>query len=147
MYQKPYGFMRQEKILVVVVIVAFMLAALAPAVAAEEKPAENGWEFHVAPYLWAIAMKGNVTVKGVEADVDLSFSDIWDELNFALMLAYEARKGNWGLWGNTIYANLGDSNIEGPAWPHQDRSHRKRPVAGVRRLLPAGYLGSCGCAG
>ena len=71
MYQKPYGLMRPEKILVVVVIVGFMLAAFATAVAAEEKPAENGWKFHVAPYLWAISMKGNVTVKGLEADVDL----------------------------------------------------------------------------
>ena len=78
MYQKPYGLMRREKVLVVLVIVAFMLAALAPAVAAEEKPAESAWEFHVAPYLWAIFMNGNVTVKGFEADVDISFSDIWD---------------------------------------------------------------------
>ena len=114
MYQKPYGLMRQEKILVVVVIVAFTLVAFAPAVTAEEKPAESGWEFHVAPYLWAISMNGSATVKGVKADVDLSFSDIWDELNFALMLEYEARKGNWGLWGNTIYANLGDNNVSGP---------------------------------
>ena len=98
----------------ILVIVAFMLAGFAPSVTAEEKPAESAWEFHVAPYLWAIAMDGNVTVKGVEADVDLSFSDIWDELNFALMLEYEARKCNWGLWGNTIYANLGDDNISGP---------------------------------
>jgi hypothetical protein len=60
-------------------------------------------------------MDGNVTVKGIDVDVDLSFSDIWDELNFAFMLAYEARKGNWGLWGNTIYANLGDDNISGPS--------------------------------
>jgi hypothetical protein len=114
MYQKPYGLMRQEKILVVVVIFAFMLAALAPSVTAEEKPAEGAWEFHVAPYLWAIQMDGNLTVKGIDVDVDLSFSDIWDELNFAFMLAYEARKGNWGLLGNTIYADLGDDNISGP---------------------------------
>ena len=114
MYQKPYGLMRREKILVVLVIVALMLAALAPALAAEEKPAESAWEFHVAPYLWAIAMNGNVTVKGFEADVNMSFSDIWDQLNFALMLAYEARKGNWGLWGDTIYANLQDNNVSGP---------------------------------
>jgi len=113
MYQKPYGLMRQEKFLVVVVIVAFMLAGFAPSVTAEEKPAESAWEFQVTPYLWAISMDGNVTVKGLEADVDLSFHDIWDELNFGFMLAYEARKGNWGLWGDTIYANLGDTNVSG----------------------------------
>jgi len=112
MYQKPYGLLRLEKVLVL--LVACILAAVAPSVAAEEKSAESGWEFGVAPYLWALSMNGNVTVKGLEADVDLSFSDIWDELNFAVMLAYEARKGHWGLWGDTIYANLGDSNVDGP---------------------------------
>jgi len=115
MYQKSSGFLRQEKVLVLLVIVAFILAAFGQSVAAEEKPTESAWEFHVTPYLWAISMNGNATVKGLEADVDLSFSDIWDELNFAFMAEYEARKGNWGLWGNTIYANLGGSNVEGPA--------------------------------
>jgi len=50
----------------------------------------------------------------LEADVDASFSDIWDELNYGAFLEYEARKGNWGFWGNTMYANLGDSNVDGP---------------------------------
>ena len=114
MNHKTFGWLQPAKVFVLSVLVAFVLAVLASPVAAEEKPAENAWEFRVAPYLWAIQMDGNVTVKGLEADVDLSFSDIWDELNFALMLAYEARKGDWGLWGNTIYANLGDDNISGP---------------------------------
>ena len=94
MYQKSSGLLRQEKVLVLLVIVAFILAAFAPSVAAEEKPAESAWEFHVAPYLWAISMNGNATVKGFEADIDLGFSDIWDELNLAFMAEYEARKGN-----------------------------------------------------
>jgi hypothetical protein len=60
-------------------------------------------------------MDGSVTVRGLEADIDASFNDILDELNFAFMLAYEARKGHWGLWGNTIYSNLGNSDVNGPA--------------------------------
>jgi hypothetical protein len=83
--------------------------------AAEEKPAESGWDFHVAPYMWAISMDGDLTVRGKEVDVDVGFSDIGDELNFAFMLEFEARKGRWGLMGNTIYANLGDSDVDGPA--------------------------------
>jgi hypothetical protein len=114
MNQIRFALQRPSKVLPILMIVAFMLAFLAPSVSAEEKPAESGWEFHVAPYLWAIAMDGNVPVKGFEADVNMSFSDIWDQLNFALMLAYEARKGNWGLWGDTIYANLQDNNVSGP---------------------------------
>ncbi|MBW2429168.1 MAG: hypothetical protein JRF56_09430 [Deltaproteobacteria bacterium] len=114
MNERAFALLLQNKVLRIPVIVALMLAVLAPPVAAEEKPAESAWEFHVAPYLWAISMDGNVTVKGLEADADLSFSDIWDQLNFALMLAYEARKGRWGLWGNTIYAHLGGDNVSGP---------------------------------
>jgi hypothetical protein len=55
-------------------------------------------------------MNGDAMVMGQKADVDVSFSAIWDELNYAFMMEYEARKGHWGLWGNTIYANLGNSN-------------------------------------
>jgi hypothetical protein len=110
-YQYPSRLLWQGRILLILVMAAFIFSPLAPAVAAEEKPAEqSGWEFKVAPYMWAISMNGNATVKGQEADVDVSFSDIWDELNFAFMMEYEARKGHWGLWGNTIYANLGNSN-------------------------------------
>jgi hypothetical protein len=112
-YQIPYRVLWQGRILLTLVIVAFLFSPFAPTAAAEEKSdAQSGWEFQVASYLWAIAMNGDATVKGQKADVDVSFSDIWDELNFALMLEYEARKGRWGLWGNTIYANLGKSNAE-----------------------------------
>jgi hypothetical protein len=111
--QYPNRFLRQGRIWLILMIAAFIFSPLTPAAAAEEKPDEKGgWEFQVAPYLWAISMNGDATVKGQKADVDVSFSDIWDELNFAFMLEYEARKGRWGLWGNTIYANLGKSNAE-----------------------------------
>jgi hypothetical protein len=53
-----------NKVLLILVVVAFVLAALTPSVTAEEKPAESGWEFQIAPYLWALSMDGNATVKG-----------------------------------------------------------------------------------
>ena len=115
MYFKTCIFLKQTSCILTIVIVVLISALNVPTVAAEEKPAESGWEYTVAPYLWAISMDGNVTVRGLEADMDASFNDIWDELNFAFMLAYEARKGRWGLWGNTIYSNLGNSDVDGPA--------------------------------
>jgi len=112
-YQYLYQRLWQGTILLILVIAALLFSPLTPAAAAEEKPdAQRGWEFQVMPYLWAISMNGDAAVKGQKADVDVSFSDIWDELNLAFMLEYEARKGRWGLWGNTIYANLGKSNAE-----------------------------------
>ena len=51
MYQNSSGFLRQEKVLVLLVIVAFILEVFSLSVAAKEKPAESAWEFHVTPYL------------------------------------------------------------------------------------------------
>jgi len=115
MYFKSCIFLRQRRCFLTIGIVVLIAALNASTVAAEEKPAESGWEVTVAPYLWAISMDGSVTVRGLEADIDASFNDLLDEMNFGFMLAYEARKGHWGLWGNTIYSNLGNSDVEGPA--------------------------------
>lgn len=71
----------------------FIVAVNAPAVSAEEKHDQsNGWEFQVAPYIWFISASGDITVRGRKADLDLSFSDIWDELNIGWMLAFEGHK-------------------------------------------------------
>ena len=79
MYQKSCGLLRPEKILILLVMVVFILpGTFASSLAAEEKPAESGWEFTVAPYLWAISMDGSVTVGGLEADVDASVNDLLD---------------------------------------------------------------------
>ncbi len=114
-YQRWDCVLRQGKVPIFLLTVTLILVALAPSVLAEEKPDDQGaWQFSVTPYAWFVSMKGKVTVRGLEADVDASFSDIWDELNYGGFLEYEARKGNWGFWGNTMYANLGDSNVDGP---------------------------------
>jgi hypothetical protein len=76
------------------------------------KPAQDKWEFEVVPYLWMSAMKGDVTLKGIEGSVNMSFSDIWNDLTFGAMLKIEARKGRWGIFLDTVYMNLED-NIQG----------------------------------
>lgn len=64
------------------VIIAFILAAIVPPVAAAEKLVASGWEFDGAPCLWVISMGDKVIVKGLKANVDLNFNDLFDELNF-----------------------------------------------------------------
>jgi hypothetical protein len=80
-----------------------------PAGAEEAAPAASEWQFSITPYLWATALKGDVGVGRTDADVDASFDDILDNLNGALMLSLEARKGRFGLLSDTIYANLEDN--------------------------------------
>lgn len=115
MYRSPNSVQRQGKVLVILLNVALILTLIAPAVSAEEKAKEKSdWEFQVAPYLWAISTSGDVTVEGQDSDLDLSFDDIWDELNIATMVAFDARKGRWGFYGDIVYANLGkETTVDG----------------------------------
>jgi hypothetical protein len=86
-------------------LVTFLvIVALTPGAQAAQ---EESWEYDVSPYMWFLSLDGDATVKGQKSDVDSDFSDIWDELNIAGMVAFKARKGHWGFYGDVIYANLG----------------------------------------
>ena len=52
-------------------------------------------------------------MKGRTFDVDPSFKDIVEELNYGLMLDGEARKGRVGVIANILYAHLGDEENVG----------------------------------
>ncbi len=70
--------------------------------------AQDNWKWRVAPYLWATSLQGRVaTVPGVPpADVDASFSDILDNLDFAGMVVAHGRNGRWGITGDLQYVKL-----------------------------------------
>ena len=76
---------------------------------ADDTPATAPWQLSVTPYLWATALKGDVRVGRTKRQVDASFNDILDNLNGALMLSLELRKGRFGLLSDTVYADLEDN--------------------------------------
>ena len=80
---------------------------------APEQAKADPWQLSITPYLWAVALKGDVGVGKTDADVDASFDDILDHLNGALMLEAELRKGRFGVISDTIYANLEDNAATG----------------------------------
>ena len=80
-----------------------------PAYAGEPAPADK-WTFAVRPYLWAPGISGTLKYDippsgGGGASVDLS-SYILQNLNFALMLSAEARKGNWSVLTDVVYLDV-----------------------------------------
>jgi hypothetical protein len=81
------------------------IAASAASGAAEQLVSDK-WQFQVTPYTWALALDGDVTVKGVKSSPSVSFRDILSNLDYALMVEGEARKGRYGLYANAIYADL-----------------------------------------
>lgn len=93
------------------------LAPTAPAHAQEvstERPPDDRWTFAVAPYLWATSLDGTSSVGGVDADVDLSFSDILDDLAIGGMLLVDVQRGRFGIAVNGVFARLEPDGDVGP---------------------------------
>jgi hypothetical protein len=67
---------------------------------------KDTWLFEVIPYAWLISMDGTMSVKGVEADVDMSFGDIWDALDFTFATRLTARRNRWGGFLDFTYLAL-----------------------------------------
>lgn len=94
--------------------VAALVGAMVSGPALAEDPAPGRWTLTIAPYFWAAGIKGDVGVRNVEADVDVSFSDILPNLKFGGMLLAEARKDRFGAFFAPIYVRLGDESHAGP---------------------------------
>lgn len=89
-------------------------AALAQATASSVP----GWQFRLTPYLWLPSVDatlrhgvtaGSSGVRNVDVGVDIDTNDLLNALNFAGMLAGEARHGRFALLGDVMYLNLGNS--------------------------------------
>ncbi|MBE2215350.1 MAG: hypothetical protein IAE82_15865 [Opitutaceae bacterium] len=84
-------------------------AGLVPlgAVAAES----SAWKQQFTAYMIGAAMDGSTTVGGITAPVDVSFSDIMDNLEFGAMANYRAEKDRLSLNLDVIFMGLG---FDGP---------------------------------
>lgn len=77
-------------------------------------PSPSGWSFDVAPYVWMptigsalqfdLARPAGATVS---AGSEVGFGDILSHLNFATMIAADARYDRFSVVTNSIYLNLG----------------------------------------
>ncbi len=95
--------------LLLVFFVALVAVTPASLPAQEQADEDSEWRYSVTVYGWLLALDGDVTVKGIKSDLDVSFSEIWDELNIAGFTEFEAWKGRFGLFVNGFYADLGHS--------------------------------------
>ena len=98
------GKLSRTFLLVVCGIIAALL--LAPPALAED-PTPNGWTFSGDLYLWTPAIKGETTLG---KDIDVSFSDILNHLDFTFMGGLRANKGKLSLMVDVIYLNVEDTS-------------------------------------
>lgn len=88
-----------------VVPATLTLAMLASPAAAQE------WEFSVTPYFWAAGLEGDIAAfpNLPAAEVDLSFGDVFEELDGAIMVKAEAQRGRLGLIMDVGYVKTDSS--------------------------------------
>lgn len=120
------------------IIPLLLAASLTPLSQAAD---DSGWTFKSSMYLFAAGMSGDVTAKGIKADVDVGFSDVMDNLEFGAMGSFSVARNGWTLNTDIIYIGLGAS--KGPVSVDMDQwvveptlSYRLcdyfEPFAGVR---------------
>ena len=83
-------------------VTAFLLVKALP-VNAADSPATEDWQYFGEVYLWGAAIGGE---SAAGDDIDISFSDIMDNLDLGIMAALGARKGKWTLLTDAIYLDL-----------------------------------------
>jgi hypothetical protein len=79
--------------------------------------AEPGWSFSVTPYVWAPSVEGDLrynrpgpTGGASSAGVSMDATNILEALNFAAMVAAEARNGRFSILTDFIYLDLGKAD-------------------------------------
>ena len=82
-----------------------LLMVMAMSANAAEPGSADEWEFDGAVYLWG----ASIDAKPVGGDnIHISFSDIIDDLDIAMMGSLGARKDKWSLLGDFIYLYIED---------------------------------------
>ncbi|UPY35859.1 hypothetical protein [Sediminicoccus sp. KRV36] len=76
---------------------------------------DSGWRFSVTPYGWRPSVSGQLLYGrpgNGGAKVKLDAGNVVDALNFAGMIAGEARSGRWSIATDYIYINVGNQTSQ-----------------------------------
>ena len=104
--------------LFIISLLTVRLATFSPPAANAESNSEEEWHFTVAPYAWLAGQKGSVAtlppLPSVDIDIDF-WDDILGNINGALFLVGEARKGKYGALFDMAYVDIElESSTPGP---------------------------------
>jgi hypothetical protein len=87
-------------------LVAALLTSTLGVAQADVATDDASWQFDGAVYLWGAGI-GATTAAG--DDIDISFSDLVENLDMAFMGVLQARRGKWSLLADVIYLNVSAS--------------------------------------
>ena len=82
---------------------------------------DDRWQFQFSPYFWLASLHGTGGTSNRTADLDVSFGDVFDALNFAFMATFEARKGKFISLTDIEYVSVSDDRATpGPLFSDVD---------------------------
>jgi len=97
----------KSQIMKVISVISLTAALLPAAVSADDS---DSWKFGVSVYGWFPDISGSTSFPdGSGGDFILPIDTILDNLKFTFQGSFDARKGNWGLYTDVIYMDLGNS--------------------------------------
>jgi hypothetical protein len=97
--------------------------------------------YTIAPYLAAAGMSGTVGVKGYDATVDMSASDVLSHLKAGFMGIFGVKKNGWGFAFDTFYSKLGaDPVTKGSVVVEPSASTGLYAFLASRRITPVADL-------
>lgn len=86
--------------------VALMTGLLCGPAVANAATGDGEWQHSLAIYTVAASIDGKAGVGPVEGDIDVSFSDIMDNLDWGFMGAYRGERGPWAVGLDVMYLAL-----------------------------------------
>ena len=92
-------------------LIALGLAGFTPIVAQAQSAADK-WQWELGIYGWFPAIGGSTSFPSTGSsgpNIDVTAQDVIDALKMTFMGQIEARKGQWGVWSDLVYADLGGS--------------------------------------
>ena len=117
-------------------IALLALSALAPLPTRAELPADDEWRFIINfPMIWAPDISGKITADGVRSEVEISFSDILDQLDFGFIGELWVHRGPWGVGWRSMYLGTETQQVtEATGIPGRP------PIIGKHELTLSGAL-------
>jgi hypothetical protein len=91
-------------------LVGLCLLCMAPAVATAQQTGGGEWTYTISPYFWGAGQSGKVSTFGnlPPASIDLSFSDILEDLDFGAMIVGNANNGRFGISADLVYVKTSE---------------------------------------
>ncbi len=89
-------------------LLAAALTAVAPFTAHAET-ADDAWQYQAAIYFWFPALGGDTSFpeNSGGTSIDVSSQDVVNALKMAFMGNISAKKNEWGVWSDLVYADFG----------------------------------------